>query len=383
MPLLPFSTGLPLPVPIKFGGTGSATQNFVDLSTAQTVGGAKTFTSNLAVNSAGSGTSDNTILNVYGANAGFRQQFAVINSATASTSNKASFQLAVNSSTGQRTAFQFDASFNTTTDASRNSLVTLQGASGGTFQSFMQFNGVNAQFFGNVSPGANGTLTNGTPSLYWSNLYSTTLNLNSTASLSGGTAGQIKATGVIAADHGLTVNGGPINWSAKDQGLLAWTFDLAMTSNNNNKPSATGAVNFCRMYVPTATSVTNILMTILTAGATLTAGQNFAALYDQNGNLIGTTADQSTAWQSTGLMTMALAGGPFTVGPGYIYVGFWVNGTTAPGFLRTAASTGAEINVGLTSTTYRFGSGGVATTTAPATVGTLSAAGVGYWVGLS
>jgi hypothetical protein len=36
-------------VPVANGGTGSATQNFVDLSNAQMVGGAKTFTGNVTV----------------------------------------------------------------------------------------------------------------------------------------------------------------------------------------------------------------------------------------------------------------------------------------------------------------------------------------------
>ena len=37
-------------LPVENGGTGSATQNFVDLTTAQTVAGAKTFSNNLTVN---------------------------------------------------------------------------------------------------------------------------------------------------------------------------------------------------------------------------------------------------------------------------------------------------------------------------------------------
>jgi len=43
--------GVPGIVPIASGGTGSATQNFVDLTTAQTVGGNKTLTGNLVLGS--------------------------------------------------------------------------------------------------------------------------------------------------------------------------------------------------------------------------------------------------------------------------------------------------------------------------------------------
>lgn len=37
-------SGLPVPVPIAYGGTGSTTQNFVDLTTAQSISGMKDFT---------------------------------------------------------------------------------------------------------------------------------------------------------------------------------------------------------------------------------------------------------------------------------------------------------------------------------------------------
>ena len=54
-------------VPVANGGTGSSTQNFVDLSTAQTVAGAKTFGSDLTVNglTVGKGhlsVGDNTVI---------------------------------------------------------------------------------------------------------------------------------------------------------------------------------------------------------------------------------------------------------------------------------------------------------------------------------
>jgi uncharacterized protein YjbI with pentapeptide repeats len=54
---LPLTTGVTGILPIANGGTGSSTQNFVDLTTAQTVAGAKTFSGNTAV----SGTSTFTV----------------------------------------------------------------------------------------------------------------------------------------------------------------------------------------------------------------------------------------------------------------------------------------------------------------------------------
>uniref|UniRef100_UPI004047ABA3 hypothetical protein n=1 Tax=Algoriphagus sp. TaxID=1872435 RepID=UPI004047ABA3 len=50
---LPLTTGVTGILPIANGGTGSSTQNFVDLSTNQTVGGVKTFTSPITGNITG------------------------------------------------------------------------------------------------------------------------------------------------------------------------------------------------------------------------------------------------------------------------------------------------------------------------------------------
>jgi hypothetical protein len=47
---LPLTTGVTGILPVANGGTGSATQNFVDLTTNQTVGGAKTFTNQIKIN---------------------------------------------------------------------------------------------------------------------------------------------------------------------------------------------------------------------------------------------------------------------------------------------------------------------------------------------
>jgi hypothetical protein len=55
---------------------------------------------------------------------------------------------------------------------------------------------------GSMRPVSNNTYSNGTSSFYWSNLYATTLNLNSTASISGGTAGVATLTGSLSFSAG-------------------------------------------------------------------------------------------------------------------------------------------------------------------------------------
>ncbi|HEY8999698.1 MAG TPA: hypothetical protein VIM53_05325, partial [Candidatus Saccharimonadales bacterium] len=60
------STHLSSALPINQGGTGSATQNFVDLSTTQTVGGTKTFTSTIAGDISGNAATVTTNANLTG-----------------------------------------------------------------------------------------------------------------------------------------------------------------------------------------------------------------------------------------------------------------------------------------------------------------------------
>lgn len=65
------STTLAAPLPVGQGGTGSATQNFVDLTTTQNVGGAKTFTTAMTINANNSGSASTLIINDTVTNPGF------------------------------------------------------------------------------------------------------------------------------------------------------------------------------------------------------------------------------------------------------------------------------------------------------------------------
>jgi hypothetical protein len=128
-----------------------------------------------------------------------------------------------------------------------------------------------------------------------------------------------------------------------------------------------GTVYVFKVPVLTSTAVTYITMYQSTAGATLTAGQCFAALYDSTGAQVGVTADQSTAWGTSGTKSMPLVTptGPRTAGE-TMYVAVVANGTTGPVF-RAAAS--GLPNIGLVAAQgFRFGTSGTAQTAAPASL---------------
>jgi len=120
---------------------------------------------------------------------------------------------------------------------------------------------------------------------------------------------------------------------------------------------------------------------VTTAGSTLTASQCLAGLY-QSGTLLGTTADQSTPWSSTGYKTMAISGGAVAVVAGDVYVAFFANGTTLPTLLRGFNNT--AVNGSLASPNLRFATADSGRTTSfPASMGSQSATALTYWAAVS
>lgn len=170
---------------------------------------------------------------------------------------------------------------------------------------------------------------------------------------------------------------------AADRGYLAWTQPLQLLTGGSVMPTA-GLVGLRRIRRVPASSVTNIVTYVTVAGATLTAGQCFAALYTSAGALVAQSADQATAWASAGVKTMALAGGPYSLAAGDYYVGVWFNGTTGPTFARSGAVNANLTNAGLTAGSFEAASANSSvTTTAPATLGTQTSTLLEWWFALS
>lgn len=185
---------------------------------------------------------------------------------------------------------------------------------------------------------------------------------------------------IAAADLPASVAG---LWGSSDQGLIAWNMDPAYNGGSTALPVA-GTMTVMAVKLAAAANITNIVMFMGTAGVTLTAGQCFAALYQgAGGALLGVTADQSVAWATGGLKTMAISGGPVAAAAGILYVGIWFNGTTGPGPSR-GDTNGAKSNMGLAVASSRFGTANAGlTTTAPTPLGAITAQAQAYLVCLS
>lgn len=167
-----------------------------------------------------------------------------------------------------------------------------------------------------------------------------------------------------------------------DQGLLAWSYDFVSASPTATAPGA-GVVQMIKIAVRRPVTITNVLLDIVATG-TLTAGQNFAGLYSASGTLLSATADQTTAWGTTGLKTMALSAAQAVL-PGYYYVAFVMNGTPAT-VARASGVTGsgASLSAGLTASNGRWLTGPTVTALANVNMSTQTTlAGPAWWVAVS
>lgn len=193
-------------LPLANGGTGSATQNFVDLSSTQTIMGGKTF----------------------------------------------------------------------------NNSVVLAGASNTSH---------------NLSPSTTALYTLGSSAAYWTGVFSTVLNLNSTASLSGSTAGQIAVTGVF-------------------QNISYANNAVTVTSN-----AGTCSVSY-HLNTFTNSSAATMAITIATSGA-VDGQQMIVRIYDFS------AAAQTIGWTNTENSTISapLTSNGSTTSP--LTVGFMYNSATS------------------------------------------------------
>lgn len=178
----------------------------------------------------------------------------------------------------------------------------------------------------------------------------------------------------------------PTNFGALESGYKAWTFPAEQVPGGGTIPGA-GAVTLGKVLVNSSQSVSGIALWVATGGTGLTAGQNFAGVYNSSGTLVATTADLTTAWAGTGWMNHTLTGGPFALAAGSYWVAIMSNAaTTRPTFGRGAnLLSGALYNGMLSNANLRFATNGTGTTALPSSITPSSnvSNNVPYWLALT
>lgn len=131
-------------------------------------------------------------------------------------------------------------------------------------------------------------------------------------------------------------------WKPPDNKLLACNFPPRHITASRLLVTNTYQLN--KVRVPAGVTITNILCYVTAAGVTLSAAA--AAVYETDGTKVGETASQTTAWQSTGLKTMALSSPVAAQDVARdVWVGYAAAGTTLP--QMGMSSTFATANFGL------------------------------------
>lgn len=169
---------------------------------------------------------------------------------------------------------------------------------------------------------------------------------------------------------------------AGDHNYLAWTAD-PLTCGLPALLITNGLLYVARLKLPNSATVTNLHVYVTTAGSVLTANRSFAALFSSSRGLLSQTADQSTAWGSAGLATMALTASQ-SVGAGFVWVGVWSTGVALPTLAAGTTLAAGLSNAGLTAPNLRFATADTGlTTTAPATIGSQTGSALAIWAALS
>ena len=185
-----------------------------------------------------------------------------------------------------------------------------------------------------------------------------------------GSFGQVTVQGVNA------MNGDP---TPMDLGMTAWTFDA--TGVTGTKLTTGGTVYLSAFWIRANTPVSKLAgklqHTVTTAGATLTAAQNFVGVYTAQalldgtatGARIGVSADQSGVWTTAGTYQPALtwySNGAILI-PGQYWAAVITNGTTQPTF-RVSGGDIPAINGNLATAFLRAAVNGTGATSLAASV---------------
>jgi hypothetical protein len=171
-----------------------------------------------------------------------------------------------------------------------------------------------------------------------------------------------------------------------DTGLVTWSYDPVVLNGTLTGAALPvgGHVSVVMCPVRATAQVSSIMYYVTSAGGGLTSSENFAGVYTSSGTLVCTTADLTSAWGSTGLLTSSL-GGFFTINPPFAWAAFLCNGTTGPSLAVTASVSAAWANPHAVNFQYRFAQTAGGHATLPSSFSLVSGFGTAaaqYWAGL-
>lgn len=114
-------------------------------------------------------------------------------------------------------------------------------------------------------------------------------------------------------------------------GIICWSIDPREC--NNSTPAASGDFHAGVVWLPAGTKIANLSEYAKTAGVAITHA--WLAIYDANLNLVAQTADNPTAFQATGWITVPLVASYTTPAAGIYYLADLISATTTmPGTLN-------------------------------------------------
>jgi hypothetical protein len=167
--------------------------------------------------------------------------------------------------------------------------------------------------------------------------------------------------------------------SPVDHGLIAWNFAPYNIRSSDKIALAAGTLSVAKIPVPAGT-ISKIGFFVAQAGTVLTAGQNFGALFGPTGTLLSSTADLTTDFGTSASYLVSLASSQ-PVAAGYVYAGFFFNGTGTAVALGAGDAPSGLLNFNLSNATSLWATANTGLTTAmPGTLGPLSSVSDGIWV---
>lgn len=170
-----------------------------------------------------------------------------------------------------------------------------------------------------------------------------------------------KAPTVIA---GGTLLGPPFAPQPSDHGLIAWSSDPNYASATS--AAVNGSLYLAAVYLRSAATISKVWWIHTTAGASATAGQSFAGLYNSTGDRLSSVGIDSQVVangpQSPSLST------PQTVPAGRYWVALLLNAGTPPVLARTSGASATANNLNLSAASLRYAVNGTGLTAMPSSI---------------